>query len=117
MAVTVLLAEDDDALREVTAELLRDAGYQVATARDGAEALRAMRGTRPTLLLLDLMMPNVDGWQVVAQMQADPTLASIPVCVLSAVTNGPSVQRTLRKPVSLRVLLDAVKELATANDS
>ena len=113
----VLLAEDDDALRDVTAEVLRDAGYAVATARDGVETLAALRADPPDLLLLDLMMPNLDGWQVHAAMQADPALASIPVCVLSAVSNAPPVARVLRKPVSLATLLHAVRDLCGAADA
>ncbi|HVG69129.1 MAG TPA: response regulator [Kofleriaceae bacterium] len=112
MGADVLLAEDDDALREVTADLLRDAGFEVEVVRDGVEAMAALRAARPGVLLLDLMMPNLDGWQVVAQMRADPALATIPVCVLSAVEDGPAVQRTLRKPVTLAALLAAVRELS-----
>ena len=82
---TILLVEDDDDVREALADVLREAGYDVAWAADGAEAMRALRGgLRPSAILLDLMMPVMDGFQFRAEQESDPALAPIPVIVVSA---------------------------------
>jgi CheY-like chemotaxis protein len=81
----ILLVEDDAASREAIALALQLQGYQVATAANGREALDRLRDDcRPCLILLDLMMPVLDGWQFRARQQRDPALASIPVIVVSA---------------------------------
>ena len=59
-------------------------GYQVVSANDGEKALTAARSEKPDLILLDLMMPDIDGWEVYRQMKADPNLAGIPVIVVTA---------------------------------
>jgi CheY-like chemotaxis protein len=108
----ILIAEDDADIRETLADVLRDAGYQVAVAENGQVALDAMRDQQPCMLVLDLMMPEVDGWQVIGAMERDPGLASVPVCVLSAVTERapPSAVCVLKKPVSLLRLLSAIEQ-------
>src|SRR5262245_34872901 len=81
----VLIVDDDYDIRATLHEILSDEGYDVASSANGFEALQALRsGTAPCLILLDLMMPVMDGWQFRAQQLSDPTLASIPVVVLSA---------------------------------
>lgn len=96
----LLIVEDDDEIRSLLSELLRDRGYAVREASHGADALDVMRDARPCAVLLDLMMPNVSGWQVLDAMAADPGLASVPVCVISANPHGlPMHVTVLRKPV------------------
>jgi CheY-like chemotaxis protein len=80
----VLVVEDDPALRELLHTLLLDEGYEARTSTDGAEALSLLENWRPELILLDLMMPGLDGWQFRHVQQADPRLAGIPVVVMSA---------------------------------
>jgi PleD family two-component response regulator len=80
----ILLAEDDDALREMVAATLRAAGHQVRTARDGAEALRELRRAEPDLLLLDYRMGSPDGFEVCRRVKADPRLSHLPVLILTA---------------------------------
>ena len=80
----VLVVDDDEALRELAVRVLSERGCTVRSARDGEEALLEMRAKPPGLVLLDLMMPNMDGFQLLEVMRADPSLASIPVVVLSA---------------------------------
>ncbi|HTM22199.1 MAG TPA: response regulator [Kofleriaceae bacterium] len=83
----VLIVEDDDDISESMADLLEGEGYKVGRAADGAQALRLLRaadGNRPGLILLDLMMPRMDGYQFRAEQRADPALAGIPVLVMSA---------------------------------
>ena len=81
----VLVVDDDFSTREVLSLLLSGEGFRVATAGDGAAALRQLRqGERPALILLDLMMPIMDGWQFRREQLRDPRLADIPVIVCSA---------------------------------
>ena len=91
-------------------EAMTDAGYTVVGAANGVEALDAMRAGTPCLVFLDLMMPVMDGWEVVAHMERDPALAQVPVCVVSAAEKDPPRNvRVLRKPVSLASLLETVE--------
>ncbi|CAN5922343.1 N/A [soil metagenome] len=107
----VLVVDDDEPLREAIAEAITDAGYVVEQARDGREALEKMRLASPCIVLLDLMMPVMDGWEVVSAMDSDATLAKVPVCVVSAQDRLPPPRsvRTLNKPVSVAALLSAVE--------
>ncbi len=95
------------------ATLLRDVGYTVETAEDGAQALAHMRESRPCVVLLDLMMPNVDGWQVMQEMERDPELARVPVCIISAQAKSAPAQAAsvLPKPVTRDALLHAIRSL------
>lgn len=106
----VLVVDDDDAIREALAEVLSDEGYTVVTRRDGTEALEFLRaGNRPRVIILDLWMPQMDGWRLRRELLADPELALIPVVVLTAASSdAPEPQRVagvLRKPVALHALL------------
>jgi DNA-binding response OmpR family regulator len=107
----VLLVEDDDHLREATADALRDSGIDVIEAADGAQGLAAMRDALPCLVLLDLMMPVMDGWEMARRMAADPALSHVPICVVSAVAHRapPEASHVLRKPASLAALLAVVR--------
>lgn len=82
---TVLLVEDDFDVRETIAEVLTDEGYVVATAADGQKAIEQLRGgLRPFVILLDLMMPGMNGYQFRLEQRSDPVLSEIPVIVLTA---------------------------------
>ena len=107
----VLIADDDLDVRDALVEVVRDAGYEVEEAANGAAALDAMRRRRPCLIVLDLMMPVIDGWQVAEEMQRDPSLSDIPICVVSAVADRtpPTVACVLRKPPDLDRLLAEVE--------
>ena len=106
----VLVVEDDDALREAVADAISDAGYDVIQAENGQIALQKMRDASPCLVLLDLMMPVMDGWEVVAEMDGDPTLAKVPVCIVTAQDRltPPRNVCLLKKPLTLDTLLDTV---------
>jgi CheY-like chemotaxis protein len=108
----VLVVDDDDDVRESLCEVLADAGYDVHAAADGREALREMRSQRPCVVLLDLMMPVVDGWSVAEEMRNDPALADVRICVVTAMPQSAPVWATclLKKPVSLAHVLDAVEQ-------
>jgi CheY-like chemotaxis protein len=82
-AQTILLVEDDDDSREVLQMLVESCGYELLEAADGAEALVLLREHHPCLILLDLMMPGMDGFQFREAQLREPSIASVPVVVLS----------------------------------
>lgn len=79
----IVLAEDDRFLRRAAETALRRAGYTVLPAADGEEALRLCRAEAPDLLLLDLIMPKLQGFDVLRALKEDPATAAVPVIVLS----------------------------------
>ena len=117
----VMVVEDDYAIRETLRELLEDEGYHVTPAANGAEALARLRSDgNPQLILLDLMMPVMDGWQFRRAIERDPELAHIPVIVISAdhgldqKAGALHVQGYLPKPFELDQLLTTVERYAEA---
>ena len=112
----IFVVDDDASIREALADLLGDEGYRVVTATDGQDALdklRANAGT-PCVILLDLMMPGMNGAQFYAVKQRDPQLASIPVVVISAdgnvrVKSQPFGGEFLTKPVRIETVLNVVE--------
>ncbi|MBI5367129.1 MAG: response regulator [Planctomycetes bacterium] len=109
----LLLADDNPVDRELLVRRLKREGHTVATAVDGMQALEAIRKSRPELVLLDVLMPELNGFQVLDQLKADPALRSIPVIMLSSWDEAESVARCLEvgaedylpKPVNSTVLL------------
>jgi CheY-like chemotaxis protein len=86
---SILIVDDDADVREMLSQFFSIEGYRVTTAGNGQEALDQLRhGQATDLILLDLMMPVMDGWQFRMEQQRDPELAPIPVVVLSAVYNA-----------------------------
>jgi two-component system, OmpR family, alkaline phosphatase synthesis response regulator PhoP len=84
MAATIMVVEDDEELNEILHYNLSRAGYQVAQAWDGREAMEALQREPPDLLLLDIMLPSVDGWEICRFMAATPGLAKIPIIIFTA---------------------------------
>ncbi len=82
-AGVILVVENNEDLREVLRELLEDAGFGVRCAADGVEALALLRSTAIALVLLDMHMPTMDGFEFRARQLAEPALAQIPVVVLT----------------------------------
>jgi CheY-like chemotaxis protein len=114
-AFEVLIAEDDDDVRDNLALLLELRGYKVAKAANGRQALDLLvRAGAPCLLLLDLMMPVMDGWQLRAELLKDPLLARIPVVLLSGMADVDKAAQHLaaveylNKPVDLKKLYSLV---------
>jgi DNA-binding response OmpR family regulator len=109
----VLIVEDDEDLREMMAHLLTLEGFDAATASNGREALDYLQTAKPELILLDLMMPVMDGWEFRRQQQADPKLAPVPVIVLSALDQARATNvdaaAFLKKPLDFDHLLDLVR--------
>jgi CheY-like chemotaxis protein len=85
MSHEILIVEDDPALREALSQVLADEGYGLASARDGLEAVNYLKkGNRPDVILLDLSMPVVNGWEFRMFQKRDPDLARIPVVLVTA---------------------------------
>ena len=80
----ILVADDEQFLREMVAFRLRNTGHDVVVAVDGTEALRLASSARPDLIILDVMMPGVDGFEVLRRIKADADLRGIPVIMLTA---------------------------------
>jgi sigma-B regulation protein RsbU (phosphoserine phosphatase) len=91
----LLVADDDASNREMLARRLQRQGYQVSLASSGLEVLRLVRAQRFDLVLLDLIMPGLDGYQVLTRMKSDPALADIPVIILSSLDQENSVARCI----------------------
>ena len=116
MEKRVLLVEDDLDLRDSVQDILESEGYEVIAAANGRQALDYLRSSKergdgPSVLVLDLMMPIVSGWQVLEAIQEDPDL-ELPVIVVSASGSArpDGVAAYLRKPFDLDELLGAVHE-------
>ena len=116
----VLVVDDDPSIQGFLAEALADEGYAVRTATDGRRALDVLGTWRPDLILLDLMMPEMDGWTFRAEQRGRAELADIPVIVLSATrdlearTEALAPAHVFSKPFDLNALLGAVEELLPA---
>jgi CheY-like chemotaxis protein len=82
-APTILLIEDDQPSIDLVSLHLRDAGFDVAVARDGREGLKLIRELRPYGVVLDIVLPGLDGWDLLASIKADPNVANIPVIIVS----------------------------------
>ncbi len=91
----ILLAEDDRFLRKAAEATLRQHGFSVVTAVDGEEALRLAQAETPALILLDLIMPKIQGFEVLRALKANPATAAIPVIVMSNLGQPQDVQQAL----------------------
>jgi DNA-binding response OmpR family regulator len=83
MGAVIVIADDEPDLRSVYATCLRDAGYEVWEASDGAEAVALVAQCRPTLLILDVWMPNLNGFEVLELLRDDPLASNLRVVMLS----------------------------------
>lgn len=123
MAHRVLAVDDDPVIQRLLEVNLELEGYEVALASDGVEALEVARSFRPDVILLDVMMPRMDGWQACEQLKQDPDLQEIPVVFLSARAQDADVARGtdagaaayLTKPFDPVQLLDLIEELANGD--
>jgi DNA-binding response OmpR family regulator len=92
----ILIVEDDKFLRELIAKKLKNKGFDVVEAVDGEEGLKKIKEERPDLVLLDLILPGIDGFEVLARVKEDPNLAQIPVIILSNLGQREEVERGLK---------------------
>ena len=91
----LLVAEDDPAVLELLSTRLELAGYSLTYARDGAEALSRLREGRPAAVLLDIGMPVMDGWEVLAALRRSETLKEVPVMVITARNSPEDVKKAI----------------------
>ncbi len=95
MAKRILIVEDDRFLRELIVKKLSNEAYDVVEAVDGEQGLQKTKETKPDLILLDLILPGIDGFEVLARKKDDPTIAAIPVIVLSNLGQKEDVEKGL----------------------
>jgi two-component system, chemotaxis family, chemotaxis protein CheY len=118
----VLIVDDDATITSVLEFLLVDSGYEVRTAGDGRAALQLSEERRPDLILLDLMMPVMNGWEVMTQLRDDPELRHIPVLILSADQNvgrkatDLGAEGYIAKPFDIDDLLSRVDNMTNSHE-
>ena len=118
MKQSVLVVDDEPQARSMMRLILVRAGFDVLEAKDGYEALDEVERKIPDLMILDIMMPGIDGFYVCEQLRADARTADLPIIVLSAKTDADSIKRGkevgatkyLTKPVSPDELTGHVRE-------
>ena len=113
---SVLLVEDDPDLAELLAELFVQVGWEVQSERNGHDALRALRSSRPDVIVTDAMMPQMGGRELLERLRRNPDLADIPVVLMSGadamLEGAPTAnQVTLRKPFDPEMLIEMVRKL------
>jgi CheY-like chemotaxis protein len=106
-ATSVLIVEDDAECRTCLEGIFQEEGCLVFTANDGRHALEVLKHVRPDLLVVDLVMPVMNGWDLCAELEHRPELADIPVVILSAVARFRPAgrKRVLSKPVRLETVV------------
>jgi CheY-like chemotaxis protein len=120
---TVLLVDDEHAILDALSGILEDEGFRVVTAGNGREALARMEEVKPDVALLDVMMPVMDGRELLREMHADARWRDIPVVLMSAVPQSILTRDSplvcadfFQKPFDLWKLLDRLRELAGPNE-
>ncbi len=119
MSKKILVVDDEDDILHFLELVLREKGYDVATASGGHEALTKAQLEQPNLILLDIMMPQMDGWEVLKLLRVDEETADIPVAMLSARTEAKDRVQGLQegaidyicKPFSLQDLLVKIETI------
>jgi len=118
-STTIMVVEDNDASRDALARRLARRGYQIVLAVDGHEAVSLGRSARPDLILMDLGLPGIDGWEATRQLKSDAATSQIPIIVLSAhaMTNDRDMALAAggddfdTKPVRFHQLLEKIEAL------
>ncbi len=115
----LLLVDDEPQIRVLTRTMLEKAGHTVEVAEHGEEALSILRERGADLVILDIAMPEMSGWEVCRIIKSDPALRHIPVLMFTVMTRDEDVNRSfesgadahLKKPFTMRELLEAVENL------
>ncbi len=111
MYTDVLVIEDDAATRDALAEVLEDVGFSVRTAEHGLEGIRSLHEARPRVVLMDLVMPVMNGWRTLECIRANPAFRVLPVVTMSAsfaAQEPDGCQGMLPKPITKEALLRAL---------
>jgi CheY-like chemotaxis protein len=118
----IVAVDDDEDYIYIIKTVLEREGYEVEGLTCGRECLRRVRELKPDLLILDVIMPDMDGWEVCRKIKESPSTSSIPVLILSIRSDGRDVERSLKyaradshlaKPIEFKELTRTVKELLT----
>jgi two-component system response regulator VicR len=122
----ILYIEDEKEMLELTRIVLEREGYEMLAAVGGAEGIETVKREKPDLVLLDLMMPDVDGWEVYRQMKADKEVADIPVIIITARTQSidkvlglkvAKVADYITKPFGPSDLINSVKRVFDSHEA
>jgi CheY-like chemotaxis protein len=114
----VLIVEDEAYLCDLISDVLESEGHHTLSASNGREAMQKLREFRPDIILLDLMMPVMDGWEVMSRLRSNAELAEIPVVIITAIYDVKHTQRdtgakaVLTKPFDIDQLADVVRMYA-----
>ncbi len=120
VATTLLVVDDEPEINKLVARIFEKRGYRVNTAGDGAEALASVERDRPDLVILDLNLPKIDGWEVCRRLKGDPATRAIPIIMLTAahanvddaeIGLGLGADEYVAKPFVRAVLLHNVERL------
>lgn len=120
----ILIVDDDPDILDNIVTVLETQPYRLATARDGKKCMEMLRQDIPDLLILDLLMPRMDGWGVIREMRSEPRFAQVPIMVLSTVIEDASrrryeletgmamdVQEYIQKPIAPTELIRRVEKM------
>lgn len=116
----ILVVDDDEAMRELVSQLLEEAGHEVAVATGGVGAVESIRADPPDMVILDVQMPGLSGFDVAALLRGDPLTEALPIVVLSVV-DAPAraeqlrIDRCVKKPLRPHALLTAVREVGRSS--
>ncbi len=120
MTIKVMIVDDEKEILEITKRMLEKEGIQVITANNGREALEILKKEKPDYIFLDIMMPEMDGWEVLRKIKEDPNLKDIPVAMLTVKPITESIEREefekyivdyVTKPFSKRDLIETIKQV------
>ncbi|ALF51639.1 ATPase [Nostoc piscinale CENA21] len=119
---TILVVDDDSNIRELLRQQLENEGYKVREAKDGMDAIHQIKIARPDLIVLDVMMPQINGFDVAAVLKNDPQTADIPIIILSIIENKErgyhiGIDRYLTKPINSEQLLSEIGLLLSQGTS
>lgn len=119
MTKKILLVDDEPDALEIYAMRLEISGYEVITTDDGEKALEAAKRLRPDLIVLDLMLPKIEGYDVCRILKFDDDFKNIPIVILSALSQSADRQKAVQagansyfvKPVDFKLLIQSIEEL------
>jgi CheY-like chemotaxis protein len=123
--VKILLVEDNEMNRDMLSRRLKRKGYEVAIAVDGQEGVNMATSESPAVILLDMSLPIMDGWEAARQLKANPDTKSIPILGLSAHAMTPDRDKAIAagcddydtKPVDIKRLLGKIQDLLGTSDA
>jgi CheY-like chemotaxis protein len=116
MTRTALVVDDSMLIRHTVCRFLEERGYSVESATNGLEALERLRESRPDVLITDMMMPKMDGTQLISELKKNPSLASLPIIVLAGRQSAAGLPPENRANATIWKDIDIVSQLERALD-